>query len=229
MNREIGNPESSRCVREAGPRCGEGLIVNARSVVGNRRAPLILAIAATLLGSPSDASAQDDGADISWIGRKVVLREPAPLGLGGEALADWTLYPIFTVEKKEGERILIVFQGAREWIGLERVVAFDRATDYFTREIGRRPPPPGHTSRGDVSGLRRATLRVRSRISGPRSGSIGSSRRHSLTGPGRGSTRRIMTAPSPTCPRPSASIPGMPGATNSVAPPGMRRASSTRR
>jgi hypothetical protein len=87
--------------------------VSIRSRLRVRLALVLVILLATELTAGGTARAQDNRNDTDWVGRKVVLRERVPLRLGDGSLLDESLYPVFTVEKTEGDRFFIAFQGIR--------------------------------------------------------------------------------------------------------------------
>ena len=179
-----------------------------------------------ILAGPG-ARAQDQGNDPKWVGRKVVLKDNVALRLeAGSAIGD-AHYPVYTVEQTDGEDFLLAFQGIRGWVAFDHIVSFEKAADYFTRELDRKPNSAWlHFARGCVRFEKQeydpaledfhAAIKL-----DPKSRMALLHRRRNGCG-GTSATR-----PSPMGMRSFASIPRISGPTPSEALPGSRNGSRT--
>ncbi len=77
----------------------------------------------------------------SWIGRKVVTKWQTPLRVGTQIADDNTEFRVYTVDRVKGDWLSLVFApgNVSGWVRSAKVVPFDEAIDYYTREIRANP------------------------------------------------------------------------------------------
>jgi len=86
-----------------------------------------------------------------WVGQKVVTKFKTPLKAGNQVVDEDAVFRIYTVERSEGDWLWLVAGGVSGWARSSDVVAFDKAIDFYTQEIGAKPGTAyAYLRRGDI-------------------------------------------------------------------------------
>jgi tetratricopeptide (TPR) repeat protein len=93
------------------------------------RSAIAVAVAASLVAQAAR------GQDASWLGQRVVTKQPTPLRVGNQVVDDGSNFRVYTVERSEGGWLWLVAAGVAGWVPAGEVVPFDRAIDHFTQLI----------------------------------------------------------------------------------------------
>jgi Flp pilus assembly protein TadD len=79
------------------------------------------------------------GQDAPEVGTKVVTKKKASLRIDGQVVDDDSVFRVYTVEKVEGNSVLLKAGSVSGWVESDGVVPFDRAVDYYTDQIREQP------------------------------------------------------------------------------------------
>jgi len=74
-----------------------------------------------------------------WIGKKVVTKYSAPVGVGAQKPGPDRVFRVYTVQQRVGDRLQLVSESASGWIEATKVVPIDEATDFYSQEIRAKP------------------------------------------------------------------------------------------
>jgi tetratricopeptide (TPR) repeat protein len=75
----------------------------------------------------------------TWIGQKVVAKYHYPIKSGDLLVEKQNRFHVYTVERTNGDRLLVVSGSVQGWIPASQVVLFDKAIDFYTQEIAANP------------------------------------------------------------------------------------------
>lgn len=83
------------------------------------------------------------------VGQKVVTKDdPTPVLRDGRVIDDGMSFHVFTVEKIEGEAVLVVGDGLRGHVLRKSLIPYDSAIEYWTRRLSAEPTAQGFVCRG---------------------------------------------------------------------------------
>ena len=95
-----------------------------------------LLIVLSLLVLPHLVVAQETS---SWIGQKVVTKYGYSIKIGDRVVEKQNFFHVYTVQRANGDRLLVVSDSVEGWIPASQVVRFDQAIDFYTQEIKANP------------------------------------------------------------------------------------------
>ena len=71
----------------------------------------------------------------SWIGQKVVTKYGYSIKIGDRVVEKQNFFHVYTVQRANGDRLLVVSDSVEGWIPASQLVRFDQAIDFYTQEI----------------------------------------------------------------------------------------------
>jgi tetratricopeptide (TPR) repeat protein len=76
---------------------------------------------------------------LTWIGKKVVAKYHYPIKNGDLLVEKQNRFHVYSVERTDADRLWVVSGSVQGWIPVSQVVLFDKAIDFYTKEITANP------------------------------------------------------------------------------------------